>query len=282
MEIKENQYRSIIESTDDSICLIDHDYRYLFVNKSYLMRLGLAGIQLQERSYGDFHSEEETQLFTEKVSLVFRSGESASFEYRSPRNFRYFLQTISPVKDATGKTAAVVVISKDITHLKVMEEKLLTLSFTDDLTGLYNRRGFYTLVEQQLKMSVRERKGRCLIIADLDNLKDINDSMGHKEGDFFLLQTAILLKKSFRDSDIIARIGGDEFMVLVLEARKSGIQALTGRLERNIDEFNTQSGKSCRLSLSYGIAYFEPEHPTPIGELIARADTMLYEQKKMK
>jgi diguanylate cyclase (GGDEF)-like protein len=237
---------------------------------------------LRDHSYGDFHSEEETRLFIEKVLLVFRKGESASYEYRSSRDFRCFLQTISPVKDKKGKTAAVVVISKDITHLKVMEEKLIALSFTDDLTGLYNRRGFFTLVEQQLKMSVREKKGRCLLSADLDDLKTINDTMGHKEGDFFLLQTAILLKESFRDSDIIARIGGDEFVVFVLEAGKTGVKALTERLERNSNEFNERSGKPRRLSLSYGIAFFDPGRPVPISELVAQADKMLYEQKKLK
>ena len=94
------------------------------------------------------------------------------------------------------------------------EEALLALSLTDELTGLYNRRRFFVLTEQCLKVAVRTKKRSLLLFIDMDDLKWINDHYGHNEGDQALIDLANILKKTFRESDIIARIGGDEFVVL--------------------------------------------------------------------
>jgi diguanylate cyclase (GGDEF)-like protein len=88
---------------------------------------------------------------------------------------------------------------------------------TDELTGLYNRRGFFVSAQQQLKLANRYNKGIFIFSADLDDLKIINDNFGHKTGDSALVETANILKKTFRESDIIARIGGDEFVILGME-----------------------------------------------------------------
>jgi PAS domain S-box-containing protein len=176
----ENRYRSLVESTDDSIYLVDRNYRYIFMNKKHLTRLGLLGTQFMEQPYSHFHTPKEVKSFIEKVDHVFSTVKSSHYEYKSPRDGKYFLQTFSPVKNTAGEVTAVTVISKEITSLKKMEDKLRTLSFTDELTGLYNRRGFFALAEQQLKQAIREKKRRFLLSADLDNLKSINDTMGHK------------------------------------------------------------------------------------------------------
>jgi diguanylate cyclase (GGDEF)-like protein/PAS domain S-box-containing protein len=278
----ESRYRSLVESTYDSIYLVDKNYRYIFMNKKHLARLNLLGTQFMERAYSEFHTPKETRIFMEKVDKIFDTGESEQYEYRSPRDGKYFLQTFSPVKDEDGKISAVTVVSKEITNLKNMETKLRTLSFTDELTGLYNRRGFFALAEQQLKLSNREKRGRFLFSADLDNLKKINDTLGHKEGDVVLLETSIILKRSFRDSDIIARIGGDEFVVLVTETSGSNITSLSSRLKANLDKYNSKSNKPYVLSLSYGLTHYDPEDPCTVDELISRADRLMYQDKKNK
>jgi diguanylate cyclase (GGDEF)-like protein/PAS domain S-box-containing protein len=280
IEESENRYRSLVESTDDSIYLVNKNYQYLFMNKKHLSRLGLLGNQFMERAYSEFHSPKETKLFIEKINRIFSTGESSQYEYMSPRDGKYFLQTFSPVKDSDGKITAVTVVSKEITGLKEMEEKLRTLSFTDDLTGLYNRRGFFALAEQQLRIANREKKGRFLLSADLDNLKTVNDTMGHKEGDLVLLQTAIILRRSFRDSDVIARIGGDEFVVLASELIEPNAEALIKRLRRNIEEHNTKTKKPYNLSLSLGYTQYNPEDSCTIDELLSSADHQMYKEKK--
>lgn len=278
---REEEYRSLVESSEDSIYLVDRNYMYLFMNKKHLMRLGLTEYSFRGRRYGDIHSPEETGAFVSKVNSVFETGKSVCHEHFSSRDGRYFLRTLSPVKDENGTTVAVTVISKDISELKEMQEKLRALSLTDDLTGLYNRRGFFVLVDQLLKFARRQNKGLFMLYADMDNLKGINDSLGHKAGDLALIDAAIVLKETYRESDIIARIGGDEFVVVPIEGGKDNIELLTARMGKNVEALNAKRG-DCRLSISFGASYYNPESPCTVDELLAEAEQKMYEQKRLK
>jgi len=121
----EEKYRSLVESSADSIYLVDRDCTYLFMNKKHRSRFGLKNSQVIGRAYGEFHSPEETEDFTQKVEKVFKTGKSLSYEYRSERDDRYFIRTLSPVKSLEdGKPTAATLISKDITDLKRAEEML--------------------------------------------------------------------------------------------------------------------------------------------------------------
>jgi diguanylate cyclase (GGDEF)-like protein/PAS domain S-box-containing protein len=282
LQEREGRYRSLVESTDDSIYLVDRNFKYLFINRKHLSRMGLSNDQYTELSYADIHKPEDTRWFTESISNIFSTGESKQHEYKSRRDGKYFLQTLSPVKDEDNRVTAVTVISKEITKLKQMEEKLRTLSFTDELTGLNNRRGFFVLAGQQLKFAYREKRRVYLVSADIDNLKNINDKLGHQTGDLAITEITNILKKTFRESDIIARIGGDEFMVLVMDAPATGIEALTSRLKTAMETHNTAAERPYELSLSFGLASYSPEQPCSIDELISRADKLLYEDKKRR
>ncbi len=183
---------------------------------------------------------------------------------------------------ASGLVFIVIAISvkasKSISERERMEKKLYTLSITDELTGISNRRGFFTLAKQQFKIANRTKRKMLLFLVDLDGLKSINDILGHNEGDQALIGTADILKKSFRESDIVARIGGDEFAVLAMET----IEVTAVRLNSNLDAYNSKSNKSYNLSLSTGMVRYDPEHPSSIDEMFSRADKLLYEQKKKK
>ncbi len=158
---------------------------------------------------------------------------------------------------------------------------LQQLSYNDELTGLLNRRGFLSMAQQQLKISQRENWQLVLLFADLDSLKNINDNFGHTEGDRALKSVAGVLKKTFRTSDLIARLGGDEFIVLALNAPPTGIQTMTSRLQKNLDQQNSQN-RYYQLSLSIGIAQFDPKHVTSLDTMIMEADKALYENKREK
>ena len=112
----EEKYRSLVESTEDSIYLIDRDYRYLFMNNKHLSRFGLPIDEVIGRTYGAFHSEEETKEFANKVTEIFETGKSLWYEYSSQRDGGHFLRTLSPVKGPDGRTTAVTVVSKNITE----------------------------------------------------------------------------------------------------------------------------------------------------------------------
>ena len=160
------------------------------------------------------------------------------------------------------------------------EEALLALSLTDELTGLYNRRRFFILTEQCLKVAVRTKKRPLLLFIDMDNLKWINDHYGHKEGDQALTGLADILKKTFRESDIIARIGGDEFVVL-LESTDENSETLLTRLHENVRDYNVKRSQHT-LSISLGTAQFDPEYPISIDELLSKADALMYAQKRRR
>ncbi len=282
LSASEKKYQSLVESTDDSIYLVDRAYKYVFINKKHLSRMGLPKEKLLGRPYSEFHSPEETHRFMEQVDRVFQTGQSTQYEHMSERDGMFFLRTLSPVKEEDGSTAAVTVISKNISRRKGMEEKLRTLSLTDELTGLYNRRGFFTLAEQQLRIANRLKKGIFMIYTDLDNLKTINDTLGHGQGDQALMDTANMLKETFRESDIIARIGGDEFALIPVELIESSVSAITARLQRSLDKYNAKAMRGYRLSLSMGTAYYDPERPISLDELLKEADRSMYEQKKLR
>ncbi len=161
------------------------------------------------------------------------------------------------------------------------EEALQALSLTDELTGLYNRRRFFVLTEQCLKVAIRTKKRPLLLFIDMDNLKWINDHYGHSEGDQALIHLAEILKKTFRESDIVARIGGDEFVVLVELLDEHGEIPMT-RLHENLREYNAKGSQRYTLSISVGMAQFDPEYPVSIDELLAKADGSMYSQKRRR
>jgi diguanylate cyclase (GGDEF)-like protein len=157
-----------------------------------------------------------------------------------------------------------------IQHVK-LQEKVRTMAVTDELTGLYNRRGFFSLAEKLLQLCKREKKGIFMLYTDLDGLKKINDTFGHKEGDMALIDIANILRNNYRESDIIARISGDEFVVIPI-----------GTTEDSTKFHNSEINRSYKLSLSFGIAYYDPENPCSIDELLVQGDKLMYEQKRHK
>jgi len=162
------------------------------------------------------------------------------------------------------------------------EEEILTLSITDQLTGLYNRRGFLSLAEQQVRLSNRNKKGMALFFADMDGLKWINDNLGHEEGDRAIMEAAGALRETFRASDVIARLGGDEFAALAIDIEEEHSEIFTVRLQSLLDARNRPGNDKYKLSISVGHSYYDPETPLSIDELMARADQLMYERKQKK
>ena len=161
--------------------------------------------------------------------------------------------------------------------------KLQNISYTDDLTGLYNRRGFIHFAEKQLLLAEHLKKECLLLFVDLDHMKWINDNLGHIKGDQALIAIADILRATFRKSDILARIGGDEFVILCLEADEiTEDQSLKNRLLLNLQNYNAQAIASYPLSLSIGVARFDPKSPVLIEQLLAKADSLMYEDKRRK
>ncbi len=175
--------------------------------------------------------------------------------------------------DEALKRAAVWAVKKSM-----LDREVRSLAITDDLTGFFNRRGFLASATQQLKLAHRDQQNVLLLFCDVDNLKGINDSFGHREGDLALIRTADALEETFRDSDVLARLSGDEFAILAWEASIPNMQAILYRMEKNLEKANADEFRY-KLSLSVGVARYDPQSPASLGELMASADQDMYKHK---
>lgn len=166
-----------------------------------------------------------------------------------------------------------------LNEIRKSEENFRSLSLQDELTRLYNRRGFVLLTEQLFRMAARTKKGVLLLFVDVDNLKSINDGLGHLEGDKALIDIADILRKNVREADVLARFGGDEFAAIINDTSKALPETLSMRIREDLEKFNRDSGKSFRLAVSIGFARYEPDSPRTLEELLEQADKDMYRNK---
>ncbi|MGD0725004.1 MAG: GGDEF domain-containing protein [Spirochaetia bacterium] len=169
-----------------------------------------------------------------------------------------------------------------LADLEQYNQELSGLSQTDELTGLYNRRGFLNFGKQSLAIARRMGKEGSLFFVDLDDLKLINDTYGHQEGDLVIQQAAKTLTATFRRMDIIARLGGDEFAVLAINTTPGFFDTLRKRVNENLAVYNSDAGKGYRISMSIGAVEFDTRAPVSLEELLGRADEVLYAEKKRR
>ena len=153
----------------------------------------------------------------------------------------------------------------------------LQAATTDPLTGLSNRRGFFLLAEHLRSACERTRQEALLMFIDLDRFKSINDTHGHAVGDQALLDTADILRHTFRQSDVIGRMGGDEFCVLCIGTRDE--VTVRARMERAFIRHNAEAGRPYNLQFSAGIVHFDSEQHRSIAALLKRSDALMYADK---
>jgi diguanylate cyclase (GGDEF)-like protein len=184
------------------------------------------------------------------------------------------------VRDADGAVIAAVVALRDMTEQRRQQEQLRAMSMSDEMTRLHNRRGFSLLAEQHARVAHRHKLPFGIVFADLNGLKDVNDSQGHEAGDQMIRSVADVLRKTFRESDIIARLGGDEFVALLPNADPSMRNTIAARLRDGLAEHSAPAAPAQRLSVSVGITFFDPEHPLSLSELMVEADRLMYADKR--
>lgn len=267
----EEKYRILLDESSDPIFMFHADGTYRYVNRAFADGVGRKLEEIIGHKIWDVFPKDEADKRFAVVKWVFENCQMRVIEVRVPRadGDRYYITTVKPVINANNQTSSVICISKDITERKRMEDELRYVSTHDSLTGLYNRHFFQTEME-------RIQGGRMfpvsIVMADLDNLKVINDRYGHKTGDASIIKAADLLKKSFRTEDIIARIGGDEFGILLPETGAVELSDIIARFDGGI---KNQGDPLLNLSLGWATA----GESSSLVELMHQADVQMYQEK---
>ncbi len=301
-----HRQQALLENVPAFIFLKDANMRYTAVNRAYheMLPEGVEDpVGMRDR---DFYAPGVAARFEAEDREVMEKG--LTIKKEEPVRLRdgrvlHTAVTVTPVRNREGTITGLIGIAFDITERKQAEERLAhyaaelertnneletlmeevrSLSLADELTGLYNRRGFFALAQQQLKIANRTKRDVSLFYFDLDDMKKINDLLGHGEGDSALKQAADVLRDTFRESDIIARIGGDEFVVMAVESPEIGAGTFDIRLNENLRVVNAQGKHKFNLSVSMGIAHYDPEIPCSVEDLLDRADKSMYEQKRAR
>jgi len=283
LQESERKFRTLFENSRDAIYITTKEGKFIDFNLAYLELFGYTKEEILTLHAKDTYMDPaDRDLFKKTME---KKGSIKDYEVKLRRKNG---QQMDCIISATtryaddGDISGYQGIIRDITEQKRLEEQLHTMSLTDELTGLYNRRGFFTLAQQQMKIAERTKKDMLLFFADLDKMKHINDTLGHQEGDKALVEIATILKEVFRESDIIGRMGGDEFAILAIDATDETREVLIDRLHNILDDYNRPEGRSYHLALSIGIAHYKPETPSTLDKLMAQADALMYEDKRKK
>ncbi len=293
----EKRYRALVEHLPVGVYRTTPDGRFIEANPVLARMLGVRRpADLLRFNVKDFYvKEEDREEHLQK--LAEKPVYFTEFELRSVDGRRFWVrdycQTLRAADgalrffdgvlvDITERKKAERRLDRVLGELRATNEKLESLSLTDELTGLSNRRGFFTLGQQQVKIARRLRNDVFLFYLDVDQLKRVNDTYGHPAGDRLLVAVATILKETLRESDIIARIGGDEFAVLAMRSHRGGEKAVLGRIEDRVRAHNLASPKRGRLSLSIGLVRHDPKKASSLEEVLAQADYLMYREKRGK
>jgi diguanylate cyclase (GGDEF)-like protein/PAS domain S-box-containing protein len=278
----EERSKYLIDHASELIYRTDERGNLIFVNTTCVEILGFSQEELVGRHYLSLVKQEAREA-TEKhyVRQLVKQISNAYVEIPviTKDGREIWLGQNSQLVLEQNRVVGFQAIARDITEDKREIEALENLSLTDDLTGLYNRRGFLTLAEQQLKHAQRSDEQLVLVFADLDGLKQINDRFGHQEGSNAIMRAAQILKETFRESDIVARLGGDEFTVLATVASSDRADIIKIRLEQKLKGFNVLHDQPYNLSMSIGVVLLDPRNKLSIDDLIRKADAAMYEHK---
>ncbi|HSJ24310.1 MAG TPA: diguanylate cyclase [Longimicrobiales bacterium] len=286
-------FEQLFASAPEAIVVLDGGDRIVRMNHEFERMFGYTAAEAQGRTINELIVPEDQQASAGELTRQVANGRSIESEAVRRRKDGSTLPVSilgTPIV-VEGDQVAVYGIYRDITAQKEAEEELRRLTTTDDLTGLYNRRGFFVVGEQQLRLAVRRRAELLLLYIDIDDFKLINDTFGHVIGDQVLSDIGDLLRNCYRDSDIMARLagatsvlarmGGDEFVVLAVDASKNSEGILLNRLRERLEEYNAAvASRGYRVSLSVGAVRVPPEPGTSLDDIIAAADRLMYADKR--
>ncbi|HEY5086821.1 MAG TPA: PAS domain S-box protein [Gemmatimonadaceae bacterium] len=285
----EARFRSALDNSLDIFTVLDTvrdadgviiDFRVVEVNARAGAVLGVDSSRMIGRSFGELLPYAANGALLKSLVGVAETGEATETEIQ-PRVGPLADKWLSCQIVALGRGVAIT--ARDVTDRRRAEDELRALSLVDALTGLLNRRGFEAVAAQQLKGAEHSTKASFLFYFDMNDFKVINDTWGHAAGDDALVNMGEVLRQTFRETDVVARMGGDEFVALALNCGEVTNSVLT-RLRTELAQQNARNalaGNGYVLSTGVGIARFSPDAPRSLDTLLAIADRELYQDKRL-
>ena len=275
------QLAAAVAVTADGIAITDVSGALEFVNQAFARMHGNTVTEMLHTPWAALYEPVEAQRLVreampEVTQVGFWQGEATGRHHDGSPYPQELSLTLLP-------HGGLVALARDITERKASEEWLKYLSLRDELTALYNRRGFLEQADTTLRLSARQGVPCALLYGDLDSFKSINDGFGHDAGDAALQTMAGLLNTTFRETDLLARLGGDEFTMLLIDVRPEDVSLLLERLDNAVTASNFERRDDAQtawhLGISLGAAYFDPDTPTDVEVLLRNADEAQYVEK---
>jgi len=289
---------ALLANTPDHVYFKDSESRFLRISDALAGWLGLSDpTEAIGRSDFDFFGAEHSRKAFADEQLLMQTGTPLvgieEQESWADGHQTWVSTTKVPLRDRNGSVVGVFGISRDITERKRAErllqeqserlaeqaQTLERLASLDELTGLYNRRGLTTVGAQVLHEQRRTGSSLGVLFIDLDGLKEINDRYGHRAGDQALQATAEVIRAQTRPSDVAARIGGDEFCLLISDAGAETLTTVIARIDAAVHDHNRGADAPYGVSLSVGSFLADPRSPGTINDLIEQADATMYQRK---
>ncbi len=268
----ESRFRGAFEASAIGMCLVGLDGRWLKVNQSLCNILGYSEEELLAKTFQDITYPDDLENDLEHLKkLIEDEIPYYQIEKRYCHRDGYItwgLLSVSVVRDSRGYPLYLVGQVEDITERKFFEERLRTALITDELTGLYNRKGFFELSWERLKVASKRKEPCTLFLVKLDDIKLLNDTLGQKQGDTAIRKVGRMLQEIFQEKGVIGRIGGVEFAVLAGGAA----EAETAQLQLGVAGFKNDNARNCPISITVQVAQCAPEERLALEQLLARAN----------
>ncbi len=278
------QLAAAMAVTADGIAITGVSGALEFVNHAFARMHGCKSSDLLQTPWAALYEPDEAQRLVreaipEVTQVGFWQGEATGRHHDGCTYPQELSLTLLP-------HGGLVAVARDISDRKASEERLRHLSVRDELTSLYNRRGFLEQADSILKLSARQGVPCALLYGDLDSFKSVNDGFGHDAGDAALKTIADILTRTFRETDLVARLGGDEFTILAIDVRPDDLTIILDRINEAVARSNAERQGSLdtgwHLGISLGVAYFDPDAPEHVETLLRTADEAQYEQKRQR
>lgn len=283
LKIKDS-FDAFLDHTSDYVYIKDFKHRFVFVSEPFAKITGHKNRYeiIGKTDFDIFPLKDAEVYYKEQKNVIEHGKELVGIEepyHNEDGELRWISTSKKPLYDSSGNVTGLIGISRDITVIKKLEDELEQKAYFDNLTGLYNRHYFFEKIKSIIKLTKRTQNLLTLFFIDLDDFKAVNDKYGHEAGNEVLRVVSKRLKSIVRESDIICRFGGDEFIILAVAKEKDDLKKIAKKILVAINESIPYLEYQLHVGCSIGISS-NAEHTTSIDTLIKKSDNAMYKAKK--